>query len=172
MKTLKLISLAMLVLWLCSSQVQAQQGEVGIHMNLTGFFEHNDLIADRGHVGDKIYYKVKVFTQPENFPIRNGDPNLTLPELPIGTFIDLEPGTELELEKNDEEIYWSFNYLGGVYTISINDLSQLDGDNPLEVRAYAEVNADAIRDIGPQHTGNNAEFDTEVIIPCIEVTKT
>ena len=116
MKTLKWISLVMLVLGLCSNQVQAQL-EPGVHINIAGYFypppspPDPNKDADIGHVGDQIFYKVTVFTTEFNYPIINGDPNIIMPD---GTFIEFEPLGDLALGTDDSKVSFTYNYPGGI----------------------------------------------------------
>ena len=117
MKTLKCMSLILLVLGLCSSQVQAQ--DCGANVSIGAFFYDGDAPVSTVHIDDEIYYAVTVRNCDTCYPFVDGDPNLLLPDKT--TRIVLDTGVSAPLGEFVTK-YYSYNYTDGVYTVDIADM--------------------------------------------------
>jgi len=143
MKTLKWISLVILVLGLCSSQVCAQCGN-GIAITISAEYQGTETQVSTAHVGVAIDYDVTVTLNLIDCPITDGVVTLTLPNL---TVITLD--TTLALNPGESHEYLNV----GAYTISAGDRGQYDS-----VLISTIVPADTVA--GVAHVDATAHTDT------------
>ncbi|RKY07776.1 MAG: hypothetical protein DRP56_05155, partial [Planctomycetota bacterium] len=170
MKTLKYLTICFVVCSMFAGSVFSQC-TVGMSINLVGkFVGGEDAIV--GELGDQIWYTVTV-SRVGLCPLINGEVSLFVPD-GIGGVTEIPVASDLSLDANDVAVFPDL----GPYTISELDLGGIsspiggtpDGD---EVRAYASIEGDSVRDEGgPQNGGAIQNFDTQVINPCIKVEKT
>jgi uncharacterized repeat protein (TIGR01451 family) len=159
MKISKWLSVAMLVLGLCSSQVQAQNCSPGITVDIIG--------PALAQPDDVITYDVTVALGDDQCPITDGTVRVYLP----GSFVPVTIDTGLVLATGATQVYPDV----APYTVAIADLGTYDNGLPglgaMEIRAYATVGAVSHTSEGEQNSFAGADWDTVVASPCIHIEK-
>jgi hypothetical protein len=162
MKTLKYLTICFVVCCLFAGSLFAVPNDVGISISIRAEFQGTDVLAFVAEEGDVIEYIVTVSLSDVQFPITDGEPELTLPD---GTVIDLDNGLALGTDS-------SIEYPPVPYTIDSADLGQQPGASANEVRGLASVEATSQTGSTTQDVAASTNFDTVVIAPCVSVDKT
>ncbi|MCI0498372.1 MAG: hypothetical protein L0Y36_01645 [Planctomycetales bacterium] len=162
MKNCKLILLCLAAVGLLAGQAAAVPVNAGIGISIRAEFQGTDTLAFVAEDGDTIEYIVTVELSNSQFPITDGEPSLTLPD---GTVVDLANNLALATGTFIE-------YPPVAYVVDTADLGQQTGASANEVRALAGVAANSQTGSTVQEVTATTNFDTIVVNPCVEVTKT
>ena len=161
MKIPKFLTICFVVCCMFVSSVFAVPTNVGISVSIRAEFQGTSDLAFVANEGDTIEYYVTVSLSDDQFPIFDGEPELTLPD---GTVIDLDDGLALPTGGSQA-------YPPEAYVVSAADLGQQAGASANEVRALASVSAKANTGSTIQDVTASTNFDTVVVNPQVCVTK-
>lgn len=166
MKAFKLFTICFVVCSLFAANVFGACF-VGINPNISGLLNAPDgPEAAVGKLGDTIYYFVNVVLPVTNCPHIDISGTITLPD---GTVVNLPAIPDLL----PGEVYDFLGVPVATYVIDAADLGNQPGADADEVRAVVSLEGTAVREGGVlQDASGTSNYDTTIVTPCVEVTKT